>query len=272
MFVRADATQIAQALANLVANASDSLRDGAGAIDVSFRRVTPNDAIVRQNALSDLTESDTYVVLTVQDDGIGMPPEVASRILDPFFTTKSPGRGLGLAATVGIVRRHGGGLAIESEVGRGSAFSLLLPEASSDEHALVDPSATRSSAPRVDSSVGAILVVDDEEAVRKVTSKILMKAGYDVVTAEHGEQALERLGQLGQGYRAIILDVTMPRLDGRQTLRELRRRGISLPVIMVSGFAEEQAPTSEGRAETTFLAKPFRAQALLDHLSQVLDR
>jgi CheY-like chemotaxis protein len=116
------------------------------------------------------------------------------------------------------------------------------------------------------------LVVDDEEAVRKVTSKILMKAGYDVVTAEHGEQALERLGQLGQGYRAIILDVTMPRLDGRQTLRELRRRGISLPVIMVSGFAEEQAPTSEGRAETTFLAKPFRAQALLDHLSQVLDR
>jgi PAS domain S-box-containing protein len=265
--VSGDQTQIQQILMNLITNASESLGDEPGTITV---RLTLRECDVEELAEvvpgSTQLEPGTYVSLVVEDTGAGMSPETRARLFDPFFTTKFTGRGLGLAAVLGIIRGHHGAILLRSEEGQGSRFELLLPPCDGAPAAAPPPAR----AAVEEGGHGLVLLVDDEPVVRKVGTKMLELLGYEVRQAHDGAQALERLrGPEGDGFRFVVLDLTMPTLSGVETLRELRQLHPQLPVILSSGFNQEEAlgPESDS-ALVEFLQKPYR----LDDLSATIGR
>jgi CheY-like chemotaxis protein len=210
-----------------------------------------------------------YVEFSVRDSGHGMDSETRARIFEPFFTTKplGQGTGLGLATAYGIVEHAGGSIAVESEPGRGSTFRVLLPQS-------LEP------APSVgaDAAAGAgaattVLVAEDEEGVRRLLTRSLRAAGYRVVEAPNGAEAL-RIGRQ-QAIDALVTDVDMPRMGGPELARRLTRRRPELPVLFISGTTGEDlldpGPGSP-HARSRFLAKPFSEDALLEALRGVLGR
>lgn len=257
--VEADPGQIRQVLVNLVTNASDAIGERSGAIRVSTglsRRAPAPPAV---HPASGLPPGD-YVLLEVADDGSGMSPEVEARIFEPFFTTRFTGRGLGLPAALGIVRGHRGEISVESEPGRGSTFRVFLPAAGPAG----PPPDTAQAAPARPHGRGTILVVDDEETVRTVAARHLESAGFDVVLAGDGRQALEIFGKRANDFTAVLLDLTMPHLGGEDTFRELRKIRPAVPVVLMSGFSEEDlAGRFAGRELAGFVAKPFDRDSLV---------
>lgn len=188
-----------------------------------------------------------------------MDAETRARIFDPFFTTKFSGRGLGLAASLGIVRAHSGGLCVRSTQGEGSTFTLYLPAA---EHAPQRAGVAAIEEPLANSKASRVLVVDDEPQVRESTALMLELQGHRVTRASSGQEALD-LCEDGPSFELVLLDLTMPGLDGSETLSKLRARHPQMPVIVMSGYAESdlrrRVSGSEGIA---FLQKPFRAERL----------
>jgi PAS domain S-box-containing protein len=265
--VSGDQTQIQQILMNLITNASESLGDEPGRITVRLR-LRDCDADALSDLVSGSTQLDpgTYVSLSVEDTGSGMNPETRARLFDPFYTTKFTGRGLGLAAALGIMRGHQGAIRLRSEAGQGSCFELLLPPSDGTPAAAQPPAPT----PPGEGGQGLVLLVDDEPVVRKVGTKMLELLGYEVREAGDGDQALERLrGPDGEAFRFVLLDLTMPTLSGAETLQELRKLHPQLPVILSSGFNQEEAFDPEsGPALVEFLQKPYR----LDDLSAAIGR
>jgi signal transduction histidine kinase len=224
--VLADTTQIRQIIMNLVINASDALGDKGGTITI-------HTAVLRadRNYLNSLVGADElaegdYVSLEVTDTGCGMSGETQAKIFEPFFTTKFTGRGLGLSAVLGIVRGHQGALKVRSEPGRGTTFKLLLPVAKDDAG---DTKIERRVTPKW-RGTGTVLVIDDEESVRRVAGKILMSMGFQVVTANDGIEGLNAYRTCSESICAVLLDLTMPRMDGEGFLQkpftpdELRER------------------------------------------------
>jgi signal transduction histidine kinase/ActR/RegA family two-component response regulator len=262
-----DATQIRQVLMNLVINASEAIGDHTGVVTVRTSRVTVTEAQV-QTPSGDLEAGD-YLVLTVTDNGEGMSAETQARIFDPFFTTKFAGRGLGLAAVLGIVRGHKGAIDVRSEPAVGTTFTILLPVTSQAAVATETPSVPT----EIWRGQGRILVVDDEPAVRSVAEPMLTQLGFSPVLAENGESALAIVRADPAGFRAVLLDLTMPRMDGEETLRGLQAITPHLPVILMSGF-NEQAAISRfvGRGLAGFLPKPFTAEMLAARLREALEK
>jgi CheY-like chemotaxis protein len=208
------------------------------------------------------------VYLEVRDNGSGMDRATLDRIFEPFFTTKFTGRGLGLAAVLGIVRAHEGALHVQSEVGQGTTFRLAL--APHNVAAKVPPALTGNHKSSRRNS-GRILVVDDEESVRSVTRQALERTGFVVEVAEDGEAALEKLKEDAKRFVLIILDFTMPRLDGGQTLREIRRINPQARVILMSGFSEHETRERLGdEALAGFIQKPFDLAALRSQVEKVV--
>ena len=208
-----------------------------------------------------------YAVIDVSDTGTGMDAPTQARIFDPFFTTKTPGRGLGLAAVPGIVRAHHGALKVYSERGRGSTFKLLLPLTNADVQP--DPRANRSSAPwRGD---GTVLVVDDEPMVRDVAEAILARLGFSVVQAADGADAVGLYAAEPERFAVVLLDLTMPRLSGAETFRQIREIKPDARVILMSGYSEQEASGSfAGKGLAGFLEKPFSTHALGAAIENVL--
>jgi PAS domain S-box-containing protein len=254
-----DPTQCHQVLLNLCVNARDAMPNG-GTLTLSAEAVTftRNVGTSRPQHLAD----GTYVVIRVEDTGTGMTPQVIDKIFDPFFTTKEAGKGtgLGLSTSLTIVRSHGGHIRVESRPGAGSRFEIYLPVAPP----LPAFSAAGQSQSAPPGRGETVLVVDDEESVRRVLKSTLEKGGYQVVQAANGREALAVYNELGPRIAAIVIDMTMPVLDGVPTMRELVKMNPDVRIIAASGIPDNEASAkSVGGQMKEFLAKPFSSQQLL---------
>jgi PAS domain S-box-containing protein len=265
--ILADVNQMRQVLLNLVINASESLGERGGLI-----RVATGVARLDRDDLSDahlvpeLSEGE-HVFLEVGDTGCGMTAQMRSRIFEPFFTTKFTGRGLGLAAVLGIVRAHQGAIKVASEVNRGTTFRLFFPCAGEPEETTFFPAGGIRWR-----GEGDVLVVDDEETVRDVTAQMLEAFGFRVAVAQDGREAIALFRERGP-FTFVLLDLTMPHLGGEETFRELRQMCPAVRVILMSGYSEQEATAHfVGEGLAGFLQKPFRAAALLRIVRQLLEQ
>jgi two-component system, cell cycle sensor histidine kinase and response regulator CckA len=265
--IEADATQIRQIVMNLVINASEAIGDQSGVIAVSTGCMECSQEYLKNVWLDENLSAGLYVYLEVVDTGCGMDSDTLSRLFDPFFTTKFTGRGLGMAAVLGIVRGHKGGIRVSSEPGRGTTFRVLFPAAGRP----FDESRSES-AVECWKGKGTVLLVDDEESVRSVGTAMLKELGFDVVTAADGIDALEILRNRGD-IALVILDLTMPRMDGEQCFRELQKMNSSIKVIISSGYNElEVSRRFNGNGMVGFVQKPYRMSTLEDVVKSVLPK
>jgi PAS domain S-box-containing protein len=265
--IECDPSQLRQVLMNLVINASEALDDKTGSILVRTGVEQVDGAPLPDASFATDMPPGDYVFLEVSDNGCGMDRETLSKIFDPFFTTKFVGRGLGLAAVSGIVRAHRAALRITSEPGRGSLFRILFRACSAPAEPLPAPHA----APARWRGSGTVLVADDEPAVRDVTCQMLKGLGFDVLPAADGEGAIAAFREHLDEIAAVVLDLTMPRRSGEDTLREIRRLRPEVPVLLVSGFNEHEAMSRFcGQAASDFLAKPFKIEELQEKMQAIL--
>jgi PAS domain S-box-containing protein len=263
--VRGDATQLRQVFMNLVINASDAIGDQPGSISMTTGLIHADRGYLDDMYLSPKIEEGPYVFVEVSDTGSGMTPDVQARIFDPFYTTKFTGRGLGLAAVLGIVRAHNGAIRVYSESGRGTTFKLLLPTAGPADA----PSET---AVAGWNDRGAILVVDDEPSARQVAERTLRSVGFDVLGAGDGASGLAILERDIERIRLVLLDLTMPGLTGAETYSRIRRLSATLPVILMSGYTEEEATASfAGKGIAGFIQKPYMPSTLREAVRGALD-
>ena len=262
--VAADATQLRQVIMNLVINASEAIGDKSGVISITTGLTRVDRDYLSGTLVAPEIQDGTYVSLEVSDNGSGMSPDTQAKIFDPFFTTKFAGRGLGLAAVLGIVRGHKGTIKIYSELGRGTTFKVLLPCVSG---AVVSEQPGVSS--RLWQGKGLILVVDDEESVRTTAAMMLRKFGFEVTLATNGREALELFSGDPGRFTLVLMDLTMPHMDGRQAFAEMRRLKPDARIILMSGFTEQEAISQfTGKGLADFLQKPFEP----DSLARVLQR
>ncbi len=262
-----DATQVRQVVMNLITNASDAIGERSGVITLTTSII---DADAKYLSALDLLRELTpgrFVYLEVSDTGSGMDDATIARIFEPFFTTKFTGRGLGLAAVQGILRGHRGAIKVYSRVGQGTTFKVLFPIGDG-----VSRPAVRTEA--VSEPFGRdrlILVVDDEEDIRIFARKALEATGFRVELAADGLEGIERFRALGDRIALVILDLTMPRLGGEPTFRELRQLRPDVTVILTSGFNREEATAGfAGKGLAGFLRKPFVTQELYGLVHSVL--
>jgi CheY-like chemotaxis protein len=207
------------------------------------------------------------VVLEVEDTGCGMGQDVLDRIFDPFFTTKSTGRGLGLSAMLGILRGHRAGLRITSAKGRGSTFRLYFPAAQAEASSPPAPAPEQ----KTETLRGRVLLVDDEDLILETTGAALSAMGFEVATARDGVEALAVLAARVGELDLVLMDLTMPRMDGREALLSMRRIDPRLPVILTSGYTEQDSlQTFEGASPSAFLQKPYQLQELRRVVQRVL--
>jgi signal transduction histidine kinase/ActR/RegA family two-component response regulator len=260
--VRADAAQLEQAIVNLGVNARDAMQEGGRlAIATSNRELSAADA----GALG--LQPGPYVTLLVCDSGTGIPHDIKPRIFDPFFTTKPQGQGtgLGLAMVYGFVRQSGGAVTVESEPGRGSVFTLFLPRGTA-----VSPRATADKpvAPQTRGS-GTILIAEDERPIRRLVATVLQQAGYETLEAADGQEALEIFAKHPQLISMVITDVVMPRIGGRQLAQHVRGLRRDLPLLYMTGYAEEGDALRQTAPDAFVLLKPFSPDTLLHAVASV---
>jgi two-component system cell cycle sensor histidine kinase/response regulator CckA len=267
-----DETQLRQILLNLVVNAGEALGERGGEVTISTRRSRVVRGMLEGVGL-DVDVPDTeVVVLAVRDDGVGMAPEVAARIFEPFFTTKATGRGLGLAATLGLLRAHGAAVHIDSTPGGGSLFEVVFPVAGDDV-----PGSALSVRPRALAGgfrgQGMVLLIDDDDAVRVALARQLVGMGYAVVEAGGGVEGVEQFRRHAAQVRVVLLDVTMPDMNGDRVLREIQSVRPDVPALVMSGYAARDVrELFAGCPVVGFLQKPFAVEVLQGFLAEVAER
>jgi CheY-like chemotaxis protein len=268
--VEADPSSVEQVIMNLAINARDAMPDG-GTLTIRTR----NETLGRGDAAWAVRPG-RYAMLSVSDTGYGMDAATQARAFEPFFTTKPQGQGtgLGLAMVYGIVKQSGGHVWVESKPGEGTTFTVFLPQPQQLEGAVVGPGLRASENPHPAHAGGGetILVVDDEEAVRSSARRALERAGYDVISATDGSDALRLFTEHDGGIHMVITDVVMPGLGGRELVGRLKIMKPNIPVLFVSGYTEEgvrrQGVLEPGAA---YLEKPFTPEQLLRKVREVLD-
>jgi PAS domain S-box-containing protein len=252
--VQADIAQIRQVIMNLIINASDALEDHTGTILVRTGVEQVGEQIVDLQGPAALVPGQ-YVFLEVTDDGCGMDADTRARLFEPFFTTKFTGRGLGLSAVQGIVRGHGGGIVLRTSLGAGTLLKVLLP-CSAEPATSVDRREPRTASEW--HGHGLVMLVDDDARVRTVTALLLRDIGFEVLAMATGRDAVREFERRAEEVKVVVLDVTMPDLSGDQVLRELRRRRADVPVLLCSGYSEdEMRDRFSERDLACFLQKPY---------------
>jgi PAS domain S-box-containing protein len=257
--VEADPGQIQQIVMNLVMNAAESIPDGrAGEVTIRTGVKDVSEGEVIDHVSRSPLRPGRYAFIEVVDNGVGIDEEVASKMFDPFVTTKFIGRGLGLPAVAGIVKAHNGGIQVSSVKGEGSRFTVYLPTAHGE--ATAHPAAG-----------AVVLVVDDEAVVREVAQAALEHSGYTVITASDGVEALRIMDHMGSGIGLVLLDLTMPVMGGEETERRLRETHPEVKVILMTGYSEVEARRRfSGARLAGFIQKPFTARRLIEKVEAVL--
>ncbi|MFN8388834.1 MAG: PAS domain S-box protein [Bdellovibrionota bacterium] len=269
--IEGDPGQLRQVVMNLITNASDAVDDHGGTISVRTAEIEATKQFLSRMYLNDELAPGRYVMLEVKDDGCGMSSETLTRIFDPFFTTKFTGRGLGLAAVLGIVRSHGGALRVSSEPGLGTAFTVIFPASDLrvQEPVPLQPEVIPVSGPRD----GLFLVVDDEERTRSIIREMLEHYGYRVLIAENGIRAVELFREHADELTGVLLDLTMPKMNGEETWQELFQIRRDVPVILTSGYSEmEAADRFRGKAIAGFIQKPYHPDDLKKKIDELLPK
>jgi two-component system, cell cycle sensor histidine kinase and response regulator CckA len=266
--VDGDLSQLRQVVVNLVINASEALVDGAGEIRISAGLARPDFAASAISHAFDLPSGDC-VCLEVTDTGYGMPPATLARIFDPFFSTKFTGRGLGLAAVLGIVRAHRGAMTVNSTPGNGSTFRLFLP--ASPQVAAARAMDSQPAANKTRTAQGTILIADDEPGVLAAVDMMLRFHGYTTVLATTGHEAVQHFRTNPNGFAAVLLDLTMPGLDGAEALHAIRAENPRVPALVMSGFTEEDVLNRlRGAGRVVIMRKPFTHEILLQRIAEVV--
>ncbi len=264
-----DSPQIRQVIMNIITNAVESISEKNGIISITTGAMECSRDYLKATVLDEELPEGTYVFIEVADTGCGMDEPTLSRMFDPFFSTKFTGRGLGLAAVLGIVRGHKGALTIYSETGRGTSFKALFPACSGP------PPRTREreAIPVKRWQGSTVLLIDDDRAVRTVSRKMLEKVGFAVLTAGNGREGVEVFEKNADRITCVFLDLTMPEMGGAEAYRHLRRINSDVPVILTSGYNEKDAVRNfPGKGLAGFMQKPYQLRQIITKLSDVLDR
>ena len=266
--IEGDPAQLRQVILNLITNGSEAIGDGQGVVAIGAGTIDADSRYLSETHLGAGLPEGYYVYLDVRDTGCGMDEETQAKIFDPFFTTKFTGRGLGLAALLGIVRAHQGALKVESEPGRGTTFRLLFP-CVAGSRATPEAKGTR---PLEWRGSGTILIVDDEEAVRELLEEVIPRYGMSVVTAKDGREAVERFREHASEIAAVLLDLTLPEVGGVEAFLGIRRIRPDARVILSSGYSEvDFADRLAGQEVNGFLHKPYQPEELIEKLRQALE-
>ncbi|WP_430472873.1 ATP-binding protein [Thalassospira lucentensis] len=269
--VKVDPGQLDQVIINLVVNARDAMAGEGGTLTVQ----TSTEIVDEPTATgTEVIPPGDYIGIKVSDNGIGIPKDNLTRIFEPFFSTKQRGEGtgLGLSTVYGIVKQTGGFIAVNSEEGKGTTFTIYLPRYEATEKELAETQAVAEEAPSRDlTGTGAILLVEDEDAVRTFGARALRSKGYDVLEANNGENALEVLNKTDKTIDLVISDVVMPGIDGPSLIRMLREQKPELKVIFISGYAEDTYRDElDEENGVHFLPKPFSLKDLATKVKEVL--
>jgi CheY-like chemotaxis protein len=255
--IEADATQIRQVVMNLITNAAESIGERTGRVVIAVeQRYVSAEELEQQS--SHAASPGMFLRLAVKDTGSGMNEETLGRVFDPFFTTKFKGRGLGMAAVLGIVRSHGGAIRIDSQEGAGTEVQILLP------------AKTAAHAPQARGDRGTILVVDDDDGVQSLARRALAARGYRVLSARNGLEGVRVYQEHRAEVRLIVMDLTMPQMGGVEAMRLIREGGSDVPVLLSSGYLADAEAEAEHFAG--FLEKPYDFRELVSAVERVIAR
>ncbi len=265
--IKGDATQIRQIAMNLILNGSDAIVNN-GTIDVTTSIVKLMPTELETLTINYNLSPGEYVLLKVQDSGCGIEPEKLKQIFDPFFTTKFTGRGLGLAAVSGIIRSHQAGLTVESEIGKGTCFKIYFPVShdayNNDKH-------VKRKRPSFLNKNLTILIADDEKYIRDLTTKMLNISGYKVYLARNGREAINIFNAHKNEISCILMDLTMPELDGREAFTEIRKIDADIPVIITSGYCEFDIVSKFSNEKISgFLQKPYNLEDIISAIEEAV--
>ncbi len=267
--VLADPARLQQVLMNLATNAADAMRDTGGSLTIGLSSTTfPEGSLLPDPDM----KPGVYLKLTVKDTGTGITEEVQQRLFEPFFTTKEPGKGtgMGLAVAYGVVKNHGGAIAVQSEVGKGSTFDVYLPRAKKEAADKKEAETTSSLLP---TGTERILFVDDEELIVEMASRMLGDLGYHVTVAHNGSEAWSLFLEDPSRFDLVITDQTMPDITGATLAQKMLRVRREIPVILCTGHSEVvSAEKAEGIGIAAFLMKPAVKKELAETVRMVLDR
>ena len=266
--IQADGSQVQQVVMNLITNAAEALGDSGGKVKLSV-----NDRMMDAVELSEMNFGDNlnpgrYVILTVKDSGCGMDEVTQRRIFEPFYTTKFTGRGLGLAAVIGIVSGHGGGIRIESSPGVGTMISVAFPAS--------DKKVVKEEAKSVDANwkgSGKVLIVEDEVSARELAAIVLKRTGFEVLEAADGLQGVEIFEAHKSEIRCVLLDLAMPNMDGDEAHRKIRKIRADVPTILCSGYPKQDAVSRFSDLNPSgFIEKPYNPETLVARVREAVER
>ncbi len=264
--IMAEPQNMQQIVMNLVINASDAIGDGEGTIKVSTGKMHANRKYLDTLHPTGRPEGE-YVYVEVKDTGCGMSPETRERIFEPFYTTKFTGRGIGLSGVFGIVSAHGGAIGIESEEGYGATFRVLLPVPANTVEAVTIKPVSED----IWTGKGSILVVDDDEDSLLMAKKVLESAGYNVLTAGDGTEAIKIYHKNSDSISAVILDLIMPHVRGDEAAKEIRKIRDDVNILLLSGYHEiDLTELTGGPGKTAILGKPYKVNKLLAAIKDIL--